>query len=465
MLSAGGLCSATLSGNAQLAYENTIPLFFKVDEGEASMTIPLADGPSRKSYPKKMQALCIDLRAAQILDRIDKGVAQFIFSFGANAKDACDKVISIATANPVKYQTSQVMLSCRAIREWETGALSVFGLMLRNRFGEAEPNSIGPNVDLVGDAYYDGLERDMVSADRQSPNQSLRFIFTLISSTAHQDRCIVLLSSDHMAHATDVPYQTDIGIGVKLDLALTFAQEIFFARHVSGLYPRPDWRFSKRKVASILRDKKFTNSIDAGLTLKEISMVQEVQRLLKLQGRRFRPEALYGSLASLHSDLTVEADDNGTLMDPDDCLEVILAASINRKSKVSRIRSSSVASSVASSSSSLPQSTTSIPTTSGEPYPVVCECGQKGTGNDYAGLSMPVIREAIVSASKTAKHKPTDTKKVGDSCLMGIPAGDRWWAQRALVCLYRGKKPKEQKEVDPEITKRILAAYDKYVAK
>lgn len=505
MLLSGGLASPSVTGNYQVSMQNLVPVFFDLENGEEGMSIP---NPANPAKPTKYKSLaiqgCIDRQATDILDRVEAGASQLYLSFGANPKKAAMQAITTAS-DSTDYEVQTITIVKRKIRDWEAGTFCLKTMLLRQRHMTAK-KEVGPTAALFGNRNFDDAEQDCVKMDQNGIHvaKQLEFKFYLISHKKHPDRCLVMHCADHMSCATDTPGNSSMDIGIKLDVALTLAEDIFFDRFRLGMYPSPSWRFTHRKANSLLvSEKEKRESVHlAGLTEAMVGLVEDFKRF---RGTNVSVAALPAKLAKIHQSFTAIEATEGLALDPFDVVDVILAGNtqrLNRFKAMSRSRSVAPSSgrSVAASQVSLsqtqnrpqssthahsssnsrlqsqspsqspshsksqsqsqsqPRSSAPVPATPSRHYSALCECGKEyASAFDESGKA--VLKEFKIT--KGGVHPP-DAKIgrwEGKQCLMGIPRDEKWLAEALFVPLNR-RKPVAQTE---SARQRADAARAKFV--
>jgi hypothetical protein len=94
-MSAGGLSSPTETGNFQLAWSNTLPLFFTVSE--AGSLQASGEDAENKRYPGAIVTFCVKQEAQNIMDRAAAGHSQWVFALGRNPERTVGEIIKKVT--------------------------------------------------------------------------------------------------------------------------------------------------------------------------------------------------------------------------------------------------------------------------------------------------------------------------------------------------------------------------------
>ena len=333
LLSGGGIQSPSLSGNYQFAFSNVVPRFFQVGPQGESLSIPSGNG--RKHYPSPIIQELVKSAAQDVLDRCANGTAQFCFTFGANGRKMVDQVFRLASASS-DFEVTTLDVCTRPIRRWETGSLCLESLLLAHRYRDVHRGHRITHKDLLfGVPKEDLIEQSAVerekgpAIDRHSSNI---YSFVLISSASFPDRSVVLLSSDHMSLASHVAHKPDINIGARLDVATTLAEDLYFGRFETNIFPMPSWRFASRKNQSTLwmnsvQDKKDCTGFLGDVEIALLKTFRDsVEDPFRIDGPSL--PAPYGRL---YTSATLVPDRNGIPLDISDAVEIILATSAQRK--------------------------------------------------------------------------------------------------------------------------------------
>lgn len=287
MLLRGGLISPTLSGNWQLCYENTVPLFFAVDETRDSGGKD-HDQPISKFDPKIIRD-CILHRANEIMDRSSTGTSQWLFTFGETPAKVVDKVIELADKSEF-HETKIIEWQCREQRDWELGVVCLRTLLL-GQYHHATRRRVDSKGTLF-DMHLDGHEAGYVHDDLTKKDlvNPISIIFTLLRDVTKADSCIVMVKADHPTYATQYFKHPELSIGITLDMITTLAEDLFFDRFNSRRFPPPTWRFAHRKknaslYATETRSDSQTGYHDRSLSVAHRGLLTSLDDHLKKRGR------------------------------------------------------------------------------------------------------------------------------------------------------------------------------------
>jgi hypothetical protein len=430
------------------------------------MSIPDGKG-GRKVYPQAAIDVCISTTADDIVERCANGACQFLVSFGANPREACKKAYGIASTND-DFETYYFEKQSRKIRKWEAAAYCAESILLLQTHGR-NPRKVPSGANLFNHPTYDQAEKGFVHEDMKDNTVApLVFRYYVICHRNHPDKCLIMHTCDHMSFATDVASNSSLDIGAKLDISLSLCEDLFFNRHSDGRFPRPDWRFYRRKVDSTLIKKaeKAQGISSVGLSEQEVEVISLIDKILQAPAKR---ECLPNRLQTMLACFTLSRDEKGIPMDPKNSLNVIkigneqrikrfLASGFGKQSSSlssnrlhDRVPVSSV-SAISSAPAPPPAQSASLASTSGKgkapapssgsklraiaikeamttdtravdsgpsTYPSTCECGQHGT-TPFEATGRVLMREYKIV--KSGKHKSlVDDRPVGFFCITGIP--------------------------------------------
>lgn len=465
------------------------------------------DGEWRPYSPRIVRKF-VEYRARQHLARASKGLSQFVFSYGGNAKSTVETVIRLARASS-DHDIEFVSWECRPARPWEQGLLCLQSLILRQNHDSAT-QAIGHDKKLFNHALFDGDEQSLVHESMQpgfkapeAVNISLDLV--LLRDKRYPEACIVFVRSYHPSFSTEVFGHSEPRIGQTMDLAITLAEDLFFDRFTTRLFPRPDWRFSNRKNDAVLTEVSETEPKTPGLATKQKELLRQLFDHQSSQGKTVIPHSLPPVYLSRYQSATLVHNSNGVSLDPQDVVAIILELDRSRSLRSSRLdaakstrskqaQKTAIPATVAmnaepassssrppaatptpalpaSVSTSLPSASSHVPATgsaskrpqvvTGPEYDCICECGLPGRASEYhssTGL-VPVLLE--VKISRTGRHPATALKLEGQTCLTGIPISS---LAEAEACMYRKSKNSQSPTTLGDLKDRVRAAYNRYTS-
>ena len=340
MLGMDGVQSASLSGNFQMAFSNLLPVFFDVDHMAQSLTIKNPTGSKTKttSYPQRVINECINYHAKELLDRLANGASQFHFAFGSNPGKVHASVALTAAEKKDEIKMRSVQVRCRVPRLWEMAVMSLEMLLLCQRHGGAS-SMVGEDKNLFNNQGLDDMERRAVKADKSgiplTPNTSITIDLVLLSHVNHPDRCMVLVSSDHMTAATSVPKGGNVRIAPRTDIITTLLEDIYFARLGGILFPRPSWKFTSRRIQSQL-DVGNKASVGQYAGLGEGTR-ELLGRLNASRTGDVRAAYLPPSLKRMYEGIELRADPKGVEVNPANVVDRLLIADDLRVKKMAEV--------------------------------------------------------------------------------------------------------------------------------
>ena len=491
MLLAGGLSSPSVTGNFQLAFENVVPLFFDLENGEKGMKVVDSRTGKSKSYPLGIIKNQIGRKSKDILDRVASGSSQLILSFGANPREACLNAVRSAEASS-DFEVTSITIQARKVRDWETGSLCLRTLLLRQMHSKAT-RDIGIQASLFGNANFDDKEKLDVTMNERAIHayDHLEYKLYFLSHRDFPDRCSVIFPQDHMSFATDTRGNSSLDIGTKLDVGISFAEDLFFNRFATGMFPPPTWRFTPRKVLSLLiEDEEKEKGIHTiGLTQGMCNLLSELKRF---RGTNINVDYLPPKFRNFYRCLTYEESAQGLLLDVSSPVDVILAGNQRRLQRyptnapksarsVTPILANPPPTSARSTTSSQVTHHTPAPPSSSAPlvsntlsvdipapstatastphYSSICECGTKSATPINASTGGAVVREYKIGTGSV--HKPIHSKQryPGMHCLTGIPVEERLVSSALFIGVGK-RKPVAQPDT---VKTRVAAARRKFL--
>jgi hypothetical protein len=442
MLSQGGLESATLSGNAQLAFINAVPLHFNLDVSQRSMT-SINKAGKRITYPPKVLDASIEARAEDTLNRCRAGACQVVLATGKNPRKILARVAELAAAKPDDFQLKAVRLSHRPLEPWETGVPSVEGMLLAQVHG-TNGRPVGVDASLFAHAKYDKIEktaRHAADTDLHTVS-ALHHDFQLLSHRDYPDRCILMHSTCHMAYATDRPEMPDLGRAIELDMAITFLEDLYFGRFSTGRFPLPSFRFTARKRLSVLVHGHKDLS---GLALAP-GLVALLEDFQKASLTAPKSSSLHPIFLSMLRGLSVKPDDKGAPLDVNDAVAVLLVANKARIRAAPRLFAKRADASPMASGNSVSRAVVSRPSSSSSQHSARHQPIASGSGSTARHTATPPPRQlssqadprAMASSSTQGSHTPTAAEDEAASypsyCLCGIVGNaSDWYDGRALL--------------------------------
>ena len=468
MLAEGGMASPTVTGNYQLCYQNTIPIFFQIPDNALPAHAQIG---TISKYPSRIITACINHRAQQILDRATDGKSQFIFAYGETPGKVVKKVVELATASEF-HQMESITWRCRPIREWEQGLVCLATMLLQqNHFSTRR--SVNETAPLFMHTL-DKVEDAKVLADQSglSMSNSIDITFHLLRDIQHPQACIVLVSTYHPTYASHVFGHSELSIGTTMDFVTTLAEDLYFDRDTTRLYPPPSCRFAQRKANAVLNDDAGDSTLadDCSLSKAHVKLLTDLGTHMAKAGKTIVPNVLPKIYRNLHAAATLVPDDEGIPLDPNDAVAIILEINRSRAQRSLQIRSKTTATEFSVTSSAVPIPAT-VPTSSGfqedtqttsigTPYISICECGDRHTSSVYKfGTGIPVL--TLTKVSKGGKgHPQTANKAVGEVCIVGIPVSSLQEAER---CFIRSSSRSQRVMPLGQYRARVVAAFVKHV--
>lgn len=392
------------------------------------------------------------------------------------------------------FEVTSITIRSRKVREWETGSMCLRTLLLRQTHGKST-KIIDTKASLFGNPNFDDKERQDVAMDEKGIHvqHHLEFKIFLVSHRDYPERCCLLFPQDHMSYATDTKGNSSLDIGTKLDIGITFAEDLLFDRFTLSLFPPPSWRFTHRKVLSLLiKDEEQERGIPAiGLTEAMGILLSELGHY---RGSNVSVDYLLPKFRNLHRSLLPVLSAQGVSVNISDPIDLILAGNSRRLQRfagnaptsarsATPIRSAPAppsAPSAASSANNDGHSQTLTPSTSSTSrldqasatapipsiaaastphYTSLCECGTRSATPVNTATHSVVLKEYKIGSGSVHKQNVSKQRYNGMLCLTGIPVEERLVSAALFVGIGK-RKPIAQPDT---IQARVAAARRKFL--